>query len=128
MPIGRPVSASTCLISSKSCRFWSWLPWLKLSRNTSTPASNSVCSRSGLELAGPRVATILALRSRRIGLFRPYCQRCAVRAEDEDSAEIIDIGQGRAGHDKITERREKAVRIVARQRFLDGEATPGGPG
>ena len=49
----------------ESCRCSSWLPWLKLSRKTSTPASNSARIRSGLALAGPSVATILALRRRR---------------------------------------------------------------
>ena len=53
-------------------RFWSWLPWLKFSRKTSTPASNSARSRSRLALAGPTVATILALRRRRpVGLAAP---------------------------------------------------------
>ena len=37
-------------------------PWLKFKRNTSAPTSNRLRTISRLELAGPRVAMILALR------------------------------------------------------------------
>jgi hypothetical protein len=38
----------------------SWVPWLKLKRNTSAAASNKARIISELELAGPSVATIFA--------------------------------------------------------------------
>src|ERR1044071_2487644 len=127
MPIGRPTSASTARISSNRARCSSGVPWLKFSRNTSTPASNSARSRSPPELAGPIVATILALRIRRSGLLRPRPRFAALLAvEDEDGAEIIDIRQGRAGHDKVAERGKKAVGIIPGKRLFDGDAARGG--
>src|ERR1051325_10145908 len=127
MPIGRPTSASTARISSNRARCSSCVPWLKFSRNTSTPASNSARSRSPPELAGPIVATILALRIRRSGLVRARRRSAALLAvEDEDGAEIIDIRQGRAGHDKVAERGKKAVGIIPGKRLFDGDAARGG--
>ena len=43
---------------------------------------------------------------------------------DQDSAEIIDVGQGRAGDDRVAERREEAVAVVVgeRSRGLDPRA------
>ena len=41
---------------------WSWVPWLKLSLKVSAPARNRARIMSALLLAGPKVATILALR------------------------------------------------------------------
>jgi hypothetical protein len=43
--------------------------------------------------------------------------------ENEDRAEIIDVGQCRAGNHLIAQRLEKTVRIVVRQVFLraDGQ-------
>ena len=63
-PIGRPISCSTSRIVRRRSAWSSWLPWLKFRRKTSAPASASarICSR--LELAGPRVARMRALRSR----------------------------------------------------------------
>ena len=58
----RPVSLSTRRIAANRARWSSCVPWLKLRRKTSTPASNRARIRASLELAGPRVATILALR------------------------------------------------------------------
>ena len=60
--MGRPASRSMARIVSWRCLWSSCVPWLKFSRNTSAPASNRLRMISGLELAGPRVATILALR------------------------------------------------------------------
>ncbi|BAE50358.1 hypothetical protein amb1554 [Paramagnetospirillum magneticum AMB-1] len=45
----------------------SWLPWLKFRRKTSAPAMKRLSMASGVELAGPRVAMIFALRARRMG-------------------------------------------------------------
>src|SRR6478672_9274252 len=119
-------------MSSNSARFWSWLPWLKLSRKTSTPASNSARSRSRLALAGPTVATILTLRRRRpAGPAAPLRLRTRSLSsgarEDEDGAEVIDIGQGRAGHDKIAQYREEAIAVMLRERFVDREPLGSGP-
>ena len=58
--IGRPVPASISRTISRRSRWSSWLPWLKLKRKTSVPASNKAWMTSRLELAGPSVATILA--------------------------------------------------------------------
>src|SRR5207253_593446 len=44
--------------------------WLKLSRNTSTPAMKRARITSSVELDGPSVATILALRFLRMGSLR----------------------------------------------------------
>ena len=60
MPMGRPVSCSSSRSTAKRARWSSALPWLKFRRNTSTPAMNSPRTMSLSELAGPRVATILA--------------------------------------------------------------------
>ena len=60
MAIGRPVSRSSARMAAWTRRWSSCVPWLKFSRNTSAPARNSSRSRSGVELAGPMVATILA--------------------------------------------------------------------
>src|SRR5262249_35185212 len=46
----------------------SWLPWLKLSRATSIPASTRPRIRSGDEVAGPSVQTIFARRVTRTRL------------------------------------------------------------
>jgi hypothetical protein len=48
--------------------------------------------------------------------------------EDEDGAEVIDIGQGRTGHHEIAEGGEKSVRIVRGQRLFDGDAASRGAG
>ena len=48
-------------------RWASWVPWLKLRRKTSVPASNNAWIISGYAVAGPSVDTILALRLRLIG-------------------------------------------------------------
>ena len=65
-PMGRPAADSVPRIASKHRRWPSWSPWLKFSRNTSTPAANSARIVSGADVAGPRVAMILAKRCRRI--------------------------------------------------------------
>src|SRR4029079_7210621 len=107
--------------------FCSWVPWLKLSRNTSTPASNSARSRSGLLLAGPRVATILALRVRRITRFCPRARSLKSGAlVNEDGSEIIDIGQRRTSHDEIPGCSKKPVPVVFRQRVPDCDPAGGG--
>ena len=59
-PIGRPTSRSTWRICSSRSRCCSCVPWLKLRRNTSAPATNSARIIASLELAGPSVATIFA--------------------------------------------------------------------
>lgn len=69
----------------------------------STPVSNSDFSISGAALAGPTVATILALRLRCIGISSGLI---AVSG-DEYGADIIDIGQGRPGFDEIPDRVEE---------------------
>ena len=58
---------SRARICSTRWRWSSCTPWLKLRRNTSAPASNRARSRSVLADDGPRVATILVKRWRRIG-------------------------------------------------------------
>jgi hypothetical protein len=66
MPIGRPTFSSSARMEAWTLAWSSWVPWLKLSRNVSTPARKSASSISGDPLAGPTVATILARRVRRI--------------------------------------------------------------
>ena len=68
-------------IAACTWRWSSWVPWLKFSRNTSAPARNSARIRSGDELAGPRVATILAWRWRRMEelLLRQAIESAAIR-------------------------------------------------
>ncbi len=67
--IGRPTSSSTCRIRSWRRAMSAWVPWLMLSRNTSAPARNSARIISIVSEAGPRVATILTLRWRRVGVM-----------------------------------------------------------
>src|SRR3989304_6117644 len=62
--IGRPVVFSRARMTSMCARCSSGGPWLKLRGKTSGPASNSAAMRSGVALAGPSVAMILALRWR----------------------------------------------------------------
>src|SRR5262245_53369948 len=69
-PIGRPAFASTARIACIRSLWSACVPWLKLRRNTSTPRWNSSRIISGVELAGPSVATIFAFRSRRMLSFR----------------------------------------------------------
>ena len=61
-PIGRPAFSSTARIACIRLRWSAGVPWLKLRRNTSTPAWKRALIAAGVELAGPSVATILALR------------------------------------------------------------------
>ncbi len=64
-PTPRP-EASEASRTRVYARLWSaWDPWLKFSRATSMPASTSLRTFFGEEVAGPRVQTILALRTRR---------------------------------------------------------------
>src|SRR5882757_6596623 len=104
MPIGRPVSRSNSRRIAKRARWSSALPWLKLRRNTSTPARNSSRTMCAAELAGPRVATILALRVlRKFMLWGPL---------DEYRAKIIDVGEGRPGNDRTPQSREQSMRVI----------------
>src|ERR1700722_12894238 len=129
MPIGRPVSASTRRIAVNSLRWSSWVPWLKLQRKTSTPASNSARKRSGLELAGPSVATILALRCRRIAGFLARVPRSAAwLRENEDGAKVVDIGQRRSRDHKVANGMKEPPGIVLGHRRLDGDAVRRGAG
>ena len=66
IPIGRPCSTSTARIDATSSRMRSCVVWLILMRKTSAPARNRRAIMLGSEDAGPRVATILVRRSRRI--------------------------------------------------------------
>src|SRR6516162_4517436 len=108
MPIGRPVAPSIRLIAANRARWSLCVPWLKLSRKTSTPASNNARICSGVELEGPSVATILTLRCRRGSIFLP----ALMLVENQDGSEIIDIGQGGTGHDEITERGKKSISVI----------------
>mmetsp|Transcript_7376 Transcript_7376/g.20504 ORF Transcript_7376/g.20504 Transcript_7376/m.20504 type:complete len:357 (+) Transcript_7376:622-1692(+) len=69
MPIGWPCVFSNCLIFSMSSRFSSWLPWLKLSLKTSTPAAKSFSSISLVLEAGPTVASCLVDLRQRAGVL-----------------------------------------------------------
>ena len=102
-----------CASRSRCC---SCVPWLKFSRNTSTPAWNSARIISTLELAGPRVATILAWRWRRmvIGLL--------ARRRDQDRPEVVHVGQRRPGDHRVAERLEEAVAVVVGKAVLGLDA------
>src|SRR5512137_659284 len=76
----------------------SWLPWEKLRRATSTPGRSSPSSASGVAVAGPMVATILARRMgpctfrRRVGSSRsPGCgpRRGALRSGLMEHAALV---------------------------------------
>src|SRR5271166_2838994 len=62
-------------------------------------------------LAGPSVATILALRWRFIA-FAAFAAALRSGRIDQDSAEIVDIRQGRAGDHLIVQRGEEAMSVV----------------
>src|SRR5207248_2326085 len=61
-PIARPRSAAIRRTVSYTTEWSARVPWLKLSRATSIPASMSSASCEGLDVAGPSVQTILARR------------------------------------------------------------------
>ncbi len=63
IPTSRPTSSLTARIRRTFSACSSGVPWAKLSRKTSTPASKSSRSTSGELLAGPTVATILVRRA-----------------------------------------------------------------
>ena len=65
-PIGWSSSRSRLRITSRRARWSSCVPWLKFRRNTSAPASTRARMVLASEEEGPRVATILALRIRRM--------------------------------------------------------------
>ena len=109
-------------IASKRARWSSCVPWLKLSRKTSTPASNSARMLLGVgarraergdDLGAALTAHVLFLLAR----WRPWRRH-------QDGAEIVDIGQGRPGHDEIAERREKAVAVIVGQRLRADRCRP----
>src|SRR5262249_7752224 len=88
-------------------------------------------NRAGLELAGPSVATILALRCRRIAGFLPRprstCWASAACAGfDEDGAKVVDIGQRRSGDDEVVKRVEKTIGVVSGKGRLDRNSLGGG--
>ncbi len=62
--MGRPTRPSTSRTASMARAWSSCEPWLKLTRKTSAPAIASSRILSTPRLAGPRVATIRALRAR----------------------------------------------------------------
>ncbi len=64
--IGRPNSCSSERMICTRSRMSSWLAWLMLMRNTSAPARNRSAMAARWAVAGPKVATILLRRSRRI--------------------------------------------------------------
>ncbi len=64
--MGRRTRRSTLRIISTAAAWSAWAPWLKFRRKTSAPALNSSSMRSGLVVAGPRVAMIFT-RLRRGG-------------------------------------------------------------
>jgi hypothetical protein len=48
--------------------------------------------------------------------------------EDQDGAEVVDVGQGRAGDELAAERREEAVPVVVGQACLSVDLARGGAG
>ena len=50
------------------------------------------------------------------------------RSEDEDGAEVVDVGQGRAGDDLVAQRLEEAVAVVVGQARLGVDPARGGAG
>src|SRR5689334_9252757 len=68
MPTARPEAAAASRTRRYTFSWSSWLPWLKLSRATSMPASTRPRIRSGEEVAGPSVQTIFARRVTRTRL------------------------------------------------------------
>ena len=64
IPTGRLNLSSNPRMVSKRRLWSSWLPWLKFRRNTSAPTSNNEAIPSSVEVLGPKVARILALRFR----------------------------------------------------------------
>ena len=61
-PTGRPTRRATSRTVASRSRCSSTVPWLRLSRTTSTPARTIASSRAGSSLAGPSVATIFVRR------------------------------------------------------------------
>lgn len=59
--MGRRLSRALARMVSSRRLLSAWSPWLKLSRNTSTPAAHRACIASRSLLAGPRVTTDLGV-------------------------------------------------------------------
>jgi DNA ligase (NAD+) len=70
-PTARPTSSAAARRFARLALWSSWVPWLRLSRATSSPARTSLRRISGLDVAGPRVATIFARRVTPNTLERP---------------------------------------------------------
>ena len=49
-------------------------------------------------------------------------------SEDEDGAEVVDVGQRRPGDDLVAQSLEKAVAVVVGQARLGADPEPGGAG
>jgi hypothetical protein len=60
--MGLPSRVDTLRSAWIRARCSSWVPWLKLSRATSSPDQSSCSRRSSLSQAGPMVQTILVRR------------------------------------------------------------------
>ena len=73
MPMGWSAARSTSRIQRTRSAWLSCVPWLKLRRNRSAPASNRARTAAGVSLAGPSVVTILVRLSRRMV---PRPRRC----------------------------------------------------
>src|SRR3954464_10656337 len=85
-------------------------------------ARNSSCSFSGAAPDGPMGAAICAWRWRRMdqAIGRPSL------SGDEDGAEVVHVGQGRAGDDLVAQGLEEAVPVVVGQARLGADPAPGG--
>ena len=70
-------------------------------------ARNSASSMSGDPLAGPTVATFLALPLRRVASLG----RSAASA-DQNGPDIVDVGSGRAGMNEVADSRKNAVAVM----------------
>src|SRR5690349_14201071 len=116
--------ASRARMRASTSPWFSWVPWLKFNRNTSTPASSSWRNLSGSELAGPTVATILVRRCRRKIELSPAMGPTPARRLHQDGPEVVDVGQRRPGNHQIVQTAEESVAVVVRKMLLRTEPHP----
>src|SRR6516165_6972498 len=74
-PTLRPLASPAARTLLYAAWWLAWLPWLMLSRATSSPAATRAAIWSGPDVAGPRVQTIFARRPMAVLLRRSRPRR-----------------------------------------------------
>ena len=119
-PMGTPADFSTARIAVNLAWWSACTPWLKFSRNISAPAAYSLAIISRSLLAGPSVAMILVERFLRMrGRLYRINQNCA---------EVVNIGQGRAADQQIIQPLKQCIGVIVGQQGAGIQAGRRGTG